>query len=95
MQAIEQWFAENPQWKPAATPAVEPEEDEGLDPLFNEAVQFVLTSRKASISGVQREFRIGYNRAARIIEQMEELGVVSQPNANGNRDVLPPAPGEM
>ena len=95
MQAIEQWFAENPQWKPAAPPAAEPEEDEGLDPLFNEAVQFVVTSRKASISGVQREFRIGYNRAARIIEQMEDLGVVSQPNANGNRDVLPPSSGEM
>lgn len=94
MRAIELWFSDNPQWKPA-TCIAEPEKDEALDPLFDEALQYILMKRKASIAGIQREFRIGFNRAARIIEQMEELGIVSPANANGNRDVLPPGPGNM
>ncbi|MGS5873877.1 DNA translocase FtsK [Escherichia coli] len=65
---------------------------EELDPLFDQAVQFVTEKRKASISGVQRQFRIGYNRAARIIEQMEAQGVVSEQGHNGNREVLAPPP---
>lgn len=59
-----------------------------LDPLFDQAVNFVTEKRKASISGVQRQFRIGYNRAERIIEQMEEAGVVSAQGNDGNRKVL-------
>ncbi|HBD5177838.1 TPA: DNA translocase FtsK [Escherichia coli] len=65
---------------------------EELDPLFDQAVQFVTEKRKASISGVQRQFRIGYNRAARIIEQMEAQGIVSEQGHNGNREVLAPTP---
>ncbi len=65
---------------------------EELDPLFDQAVQFVTEKRKASISGVQRQFRIGYNRAARIIEQMEAQGIVSEQGHNGNREVLAPPP---
>ncbi|EOU8828142.1 DNA translocase FtsK [Escherichia coli] len=65
---------------------------EELDPLFDQAVQFVTAKRKASISGVQRQFRIGYNRAARIIEQMEAQGIVSEQGHNGNREVLAPPP---
>ncbi|QCR36570.1 cell division protein FtsK [Nissabacter sp. SGAir0207] len=68
--------------------------DEELDPLFDQAVAFVIDKRRASISGVQRQFRIGYNRAARIIEQMEMQGIVSEPGHNGNRDVLAPPPHE-
>ncbi|MBE3464120.1 DNA translocase FtsK 4TM domain-containing protein [Enterobacter cloacae complex sp. I1] len=65
---------------------------EELDPLFDQAVNFVTEKRKASISGVQRQFRIGYNRAARIIEQMEAQGIVSEQGHNGNREVLAPPP---
>ncbi|ENG34292.1 DNA translocase FtsK [Escherichia coli] len=65
---------------------------EELDPLFDQAVQFVTEKRKASISGVQRQVRIGYNRAARIIEQMEAQGIVSEQGHNGNREVLAPPP---
>ena len=65
---------------------------EELDPLFDQAVQFVTEKRKASISGVQRQFRIGYNRAARIIEQMEAQGIVSEQGHNGNREVVAPPP---
>ncbi|KEY57737.1 DNA translocase FtsK [Serratia sp. DD3] len=64
--------------------------DEELDPLFDQAVEFVIDKRRASISGVQRQFRIGYNRAARIIEQMEAQGIVSEQGHNGNREVLAP-----
>ncbi|HHU3658597.1 TPA: DNA translocase FtsK [Escherichia coli] len=67
---------------------------EELDPLFDQAVQFVTEKRKASISGVQRQFRIGYNRAARIIEQMEAQGIVSEQGHNGNREVLAPPPSD-
>ena len=68
--------------------------DEELDPLFDQAVAFVVEKRKASISGVQRQFRIGYNRAARIVEQMEAQGIVSPQGHNGNREVLAPPPFE-
>lgn len=67
------------------------ESDEGeSDPLYDQAVAFVIESRRASVSGVQRKFRIGYNRAARLVEQMEHSGVVSAPGHNGNREVLVP-----
>ncbi|RKQ39688.1 DNA translocase FtsK 4TM domain-containing protein [Enterobacter sp. R1(2018)] len=68
--------------------------DEELDALFDQAVAFVVEKRKASISGVQRQFRIGYNRAARIVEQMEAQGIVSPQGHNGNREVLAPPPFE-
>jgi S-DNA-T family DNA segregation ATPase FtsK/SpoIIIE len=63
-----------------------------LDALYDEAVQIVTTSRRASISSLQRRMRIGYNRAARIIEDMESSGVVSSMNSAGNRQVLAPEP---
>ena len=63
-----------------------------LDPLFDEAVQIVTSTRRASISSLQRRMRIGYNRAARIIEDMEASGIVSSMNSAGNRDVLAPEP---
>jgi S-DNA-T family DNA segregation ATPase FtsK/SpoIIIE len=65
---------------------------EETDALYDEAVRFVTQSRKASISAVQRKLRIGYNRAARMIEAMESAGVVSEMNANGSREVLAPPP---
>ena len=67
-------------------------EAEELDILYDEALSFVTESRRVSISSVQRKFRIGYNRAARIVEQMEVQGVVSTPGHNGAREVLAPAP---
>lgn len=63
---------------------------EELDPLFDQAVAFVVEKQRVSISGVQRQFRIGYNRAARIVEQMEAQQIVSEPGHNGNREVLAP-----
>ena len=67
--------------------------DQEFDVFYDEAVAFVTETRKASVSSVQRKFRIGYNRAARLVEQMEQSGVVSAPGHNGNREVLaPPAP---
>jgi S-DNA-T family DNA segregation ATPase FtsK/SpoIIIE len=68
------------------------DEDAESDPLFDQAVAFVTESRKASVSGVQRRFRIGYNRAARLVETMEQVGIVSGPGHNGNREVLAPPP---
>ncbi|SPA15172.1 DNA translocase [Cupriavidus taiwanensis] len=68
--------------------------DGEADPLYDEAASFVLTSRRASISAVQRQLRIGYNRAARLIEQMEVAGLVSPMGRNGARDVLAPGPGD-
>ncbi len=64
------------------------------DPLYDEAAQFVLTSRRASISAVQRQLRIGYNRAARLIEQMEAAGLVSPMGRNGTREVVAPGPAD-
>ena len=63
---------------------------EDADDLYDEAVSFVLESRRASISAVQRKLRIGYNRAARLIESMEESGLVSEMSSNGSREVLVP-----
>lgn len=63
-----------------------------LDPLFDEAVQIVTSTRRASISSLQRRMRIGYNRAARMIEDMESSGIVSSMNSAGNREVLAPKP---
>ncbi|MYD96923.1 MAG: cell division protein FtsK [Gammaproteobacteria bacterium] len=65
-------------------------DDESAEPLYDEAVAFVIESRRPSISAVQRKLRIGYNRAARLIETMEENGVVSAMNSNGSREVLVP-----
>ena len=71
------------------------EDDDGeKDELYDEAVAFVAQSRRASISAVQRRLRVGYNRAARIIETMEEAGIVSPMATNGNREVLVPPPPE-
>jgi S-DNA-T family DNA segregation ATPase FtsK/SpoIIIE len=61
------------------------------DPLYDQACEIVLKTRRASISLVQRHLRIGYNRAARLIEQMERAGMVSTMQSNGNREVLAPA----
>jgi S-DNA-T family DNA segregation ATPase FtsK/SpoIIIE len=61
---------------------------ENEDPLYDEAVEFVIESRRPSISSVQRKLRIGYNRAARLIEAMEEAGVVTEMSSNGSREVL-------
>jgi S-DNA-T family DNA segregation ATPase FtsK/SpoIIIE len=67
-------------------------DDPEADALYDEAVQFVLESRRASISAVQRKLKIGYNRAARMIEAMEMAGVVTSMNTNGSREVLAPTP---
>ncbi len=68
------------------------ESDEEMDPLFDQVVEHVVETRRGSVSGVQRRFKIGYNRAARIVEQLEAQGIVSAPGHNGNREVLAPAP---
>jgi DNA segregation ATPase FtsK/SpoIIIE, S-DNA-T family len=70
------------------------EGDAEADPLYDEAVAFVLRSRRASISAVQRQLRIGYNRAARLVEQMEAAGLVSAMSHGGTREVLVPAAAE-
>lgn len=63
-----------------------------MDALYDQAVAVVTESRKASISYVQRRLKIGYNRAARMVEEMEAAGVVSQVTSNGTREVLAPPP---
>jgi S-DNA-T family DNA segregation ATPase FtsK/SpoIIIE len=76
-------------------PGIDPEprgEVEDEDPLFDEAVKIVTETRRASISGVQRRLKIGYNRAARMIEEMERIGIVGPQETNGNREVLAPPP---
>ena len=77
---------------PGLSPDASGVETEDADPLFDEAVQIVTESRRASISGVQRRLKIGYNRAARLVEEMERIGVVSSPDERGNREVLAPPP---
>ncbi len=81
-----------------AIPGLSPEASgvdvEDSDPLFDEAVQIVTDTRRASISGVQRRLKIGYNRAARMIEEMERIGIVTPPETNGSRTVLAPPPVE-
>ncbi|RLA00023.1 MAG: cell division protein FtsK, partial [Gammaproteobacteria bacterium] len=69
-------------------------DDTESDPLYDQAVAIVTKTRRASISGVQRRLKIGYNRAARMIEHMEETGIVSPMESNGNREVLAPPPPE-
>ncbi|MET1279689.1 DNA translocase FtsK [Vibrio navarrensis] len=76
----------------ALLPGEQMESDDELDPLFDQVVEHVVQSRRGSVSGVQRRFKIGYNRAARIVEQLEAQGIVSAPGHNGNREVLAPAP---
>lgn len=71
------------------------ESNDESDPLYDEAVRFVTESRRASISSVQRKLKVGYNRAARMIEEMESAGVVSPPETNGSREVLAPPPPEV
>ncbi|RLA05867.1 MAG: cell division protein FtsK [Gammaproteobacteria bacterium] len=79
-----------------AIPGMPPEpSDDDVDVLYDEAVAFVTHSRKASISSVQRRLKVGYNRAARMIEEMEATGVVSEMQSNGSREVLAPAPPAM
>ncbi|MFY2508292.1 DNA translocase FtsK 4TM domain-containing protein [Vibrio pectenicida] len=77
----------------ALLPGEKSEGEEEMDPLFDQVVEHVVQSRRGSVSGVQRRFKIGYNRAARIVEQLEAQGIVSAPGHNGNREVLAPAPG--
>lgn len=72
--------------------AAEMADGEEIDPVFDEAVAFVTETRKVSISSIQRKLRIGYNRSARIVEQMEMMGIVSTAAANGTREVLAPPP---
>lgn len=76
----------------AMLPGEKSDTDEETDPLFDQVVEHVVQSRRGSVSGVQRRFKIGYNRAARIIEQLQAQGIVSAPGHNGNREVLAPAP---
>jgi S-DNA-T family DNA segregation ATPase FtsK/SpoIIIE len=76
----------------AMLPGEVAESDEELDALFDQAVMHVTETRRGSVSGVQRKFKIGYNRAARIVEQMEAQGIVSAPGHNGNREVIAPPP---
>ena len=79
----------------AGMPGIASESEDGeKDELYDEAVAFVAQSRRASISAVQRRLRVGYNRAARIIETMEATGIVSPMATNGNREVLIPPPPE-
>lgn len=73
-------------------PGEQLESAEDTDPLYDQVVEFVTESRRGSVSGVQRRFKIGYNRAARIVEQLEAQGVVSSPGHNGNREVIAPPP---
>lgn len=73
-------------------PGEKMESDEEVDPLFDQVMEHVVETRRGSVSGVQRRFKIGYNRAARIVEQLEAQGIVSAPGHNGNREVLAPAP---
>lgn len=73
-------------------PGESPDGEEELDQLFDQVAAFVAESRRGSVSGVQRKFKIGYNRAARIVEQLEAHGIVSAPGHNGNREVLAPPP---
>ncbi len=79
---------------PGLSPEASGVDVEDSDPLFDEAVQIVTDTRRASISGVQRRLKIGYNRAARMIEEMERIGIVSPPETNGSRTVLAPPPVE-
>jgi S-DNA-T family DNA segregation ATPase FtsK/SpoIIIE len=80
--------------EPSENGGIEGEDSGEQDPLYDQAVRIVVESRKASISGVQRRLKIGYNRAARMIETMEAAGMVGPLQSNGAREVLAPAPPE-
>jgi S-DNA-T family DNA segregation ATPase FtsK/SpoIIIE len=84
----------SPEPVPGLSPAAGGGDDTETDPLYDQAVALVTETRKASISGVQRRLKIGYNRAARMIEHMEETGIVGPLEANGSREVLAPPPPE-
>jgi len=77
---------------PTGLPEADEAEGGEMDQLYDQAVRIVTETRRASISGVQRRLKIGYNRAARLIEEMEAAGIVSPPQHNGNREVLAPPP---
>jgi len=79
---------------PGLSPQGDADEEGEQDPLYDEAVRIVTETRKASISGVQRRLKIGYNRAARLVETMEEAGLVGPLQSNGSREVLAPPPPE-
>ncbi|MCL4130205.1 UNVERIFIED_CONTAM: hypothetical protein GTU68_057131 [Idotea baltica] len=90
---VNNWKARGkPNYIETLLPGEKMEGDEEVDPLFDQVVEHVVHSRRGSVSGVQRRFKIGYNRAARIVEQLEAQGIVSAPGHNGNREVLAPAP---
>ncbi|MCL4116316.1 UNVERIFIED_CONTAM: hypothetical protein GTU68_048707 [Idotea baltica] len=90
---VNDWKARGrPNYIEAITKREKSDSEEELDQLFDQVVEFVTTSRRGSVSGVQRQFRIGYNRAARIVEQLEAHGIVSTPGHNGNREVIAPPP---
>ena len=91
---IEEIVQEPSEAIPGLSPEASGAEVEDADPLFDEAVRIVTETRRASISGVQRRLKIGYNRAARMIEEMERIGIVTPPETNGNREVLAPPPPE-
>jgi S-DNA-T family DNA segregation ATPase FtsK/SpoIIIE len=92
------YFAAVLQEPTEAIPGVSPNNGgadlEDADPLYDEAVRIVTETRRASISGVQRRLKIGYNRAARMVEEMERTGIVGPAESNGNREVLAPPPPE-
>jgi S-DNA-T family DNA segregation ATPase FtsK/SpoIIIE len=89
---LEDIVSEDQGGAPVYLPGETSEEDSESDPLYDEAVRIVTESRRASISAVQRRLKIGYNRAARMIETMEQAGIVSTMQSNGNREVLAPPP---
>ncbi|MEJ2213123.1 MAG: DNA translocase FtsK 4TM domain-containing protein [Gammaproteobacteria bacterium] len=91
---IEEIVQEPSEAIPGLSPEASGADTEDADPLFDEAVRIVTETRRASISGVQRRLKIGYNRAARMIEEMERIGIVTPPETNGNREVLAPPPPE-
>nr|WP_299805322.1 DNA translocase FtsK [uncultured Shewanella sp.] len=91
-QYIEEILQGSAEGEQVLLPGEASDSEEEVDALYDEAVAFVTQTRRGSISSVQRKFKIGYNRAARIIEQMELQGVVSAQGHNGNREVLAPPP---
>jgi S-DNA-T family DNA segregation ATPase FtsK/SpoIIIE len=91
-QYIEEVVAGSPETDAAGMPGID--SDTEADPLYDQAVRIVTETRRASISGVQRRLKIGYNRAARMVEAMEQAGIVGPLESNGNREVLAPPPPE-
>jgi S-DNA-T family DNA segregation ATPase FtsK/SpoIIIE len=91
-QYVEEVVAGSPEMDAAGMPGLD--SDTEADPLYDQAVRIVTETRRASISGVQRRLKIGYNRAARMVEAMEQAGIVGPLESNGNREVLAPPPPE-